>query len=172
MAEETHEMGAWQAFSFGPPLVENGEVTVGKHDEVLHALASNPRTGIGIVEPLHYFFVVSDGRTKESAGLSLYQFGCFMQSLGVTDLFDENLADLSKMGTSDSENIFVTEFVQKNCIRINRFGAEADSITKSDMGTECKKERTPTVYLDRPFVFAIVDNATGLPLFLGIVAEL
>ena len=82
------EMGAWQAFSFGPPLVENGEVTVGRHDEVLHALASNPRTGIGIVEPLHYFFVVSDGRTKESAGLSLYQFGCFMQSLGVSAAYN------------------------------------------------------------------------------------
>ena len=87
-AEEVAEMDAWQVFSFGPPLVEDGEIIVGKHDEVLHSLASNPRTGIGMVEPLHYFFVVSDGRTKESAGLSLYQLGCFMQSLGVSAAYN------------------------------------------------------------------------------------
>ena len=87
-AEEILDMDAWQVFSFGPPLVEGGEVTVGKHDEVLHSLASNPRTGIGLAEPLHYFFVVSDGRTKESAGLSLYQLGCFMQSLGVREAYN------------------------------------------------------------------------------------
>ena len=28
------------------------------------------------------------------------------------------------------------------------------------------------VYLDRPFVYAIVDNATGLPLFVGVVTAL
>ena len=28
------------------------------------------------------------------------------------------------------------------------------------------------VYLDRPFVYGIVDNATGLPVFLGTVNQL
>jgi len=46
-------------------------------------MASNPRTAIGMIAPLHYVFVVSDGRTNQSAGLSLYQLAEFMQSLGV-----------------------------------------------------------------------------------------
>ena len=29
-----------------------------------------------------------------------------------------------------------------------------------------------SVILDRPFIYAIVDNATGLPLFVGAVAAL
>ena len=48
------------------------------------AKASNPRTALGILEPLHYLFVVSDGRTEESQGLTLYQLAEFMQTLGTT----------------------------------------------------------------------------------------
>ena len=47
-------------------------------------MASNPRTAIGMVEPGHYFFVVSDGRTNESEGLSLYQLADIMKTLGCT----------------------------------------------------------------------------------------
>ena len=42
-------------------------------------MASNPRTAIGIVTENHYVFVVSDGRTSESKGLSLYQLANFMK---------------------------------------------------------------------------------------------
>jgi exopolysaccharide biosynthesis protein len=63
--------GAEQALSFGPALVLDGEIVVEQGDEVGRAMASNPRTAIGQLEKLHYIFVVSDGRTEESAGLSL-----------------------------------------------------------------------------------------------------
>ena len=43
---------------------------------------SNPRTAIGQISPLHYLFVVSDGRTGESAGLSLLELAQIMQERG------------------------------------------------------------------------------------------
>ena len=55
---------------------------------VITVRASNPRTAIGIYDDLHYVFVVSDGRTDESEGLSLYQLAEFMQSLGVTTAYN------------------------------------------------------------------------------------
>lgn len=73
--------GAVQIFSFGPGLVQSGEITVGMYQEVDLALVSNPRTAIGEIEPLHYLFVVSDGRTAESSGLTLYQLAQVMQEL-------------------------------------------------------------------------------------------
>ncbi len=79
---------AWQVLSFGPVLVENGEVAVTENDEVGMAMASNPRTAIGTVAKNHYLFVVSDGRTSESAGLSLYELASFMKELGVTDAYN------------------------------------------------------------------------------------
>lgn len=80
--------GAQQILSFGPALIEDGAIVVSEGDEVGKAKASNPRTAIGIVDDLHYVFVVSDGRTDESAGLSLSQLGEFMQELGVVTAYN------------------------------------------------------------------------------------
>ena len=75
--------GAVQVLSFGPALVTEGEIAVTAEDEVGKAMADNPRTAIGMIEPLHYVLVVSDGRTRQSEGLTLLQLAEFMQSLGV-----------------------------------------------------------------------------------------
>lgn len=74
--------GAWQVLTFGPALVKDGQVTVSSSDEVGRAMTSNPRTAIGQISEGHYLLVVSDGRTKESTGLSLRQLAELMQSLG------------------------------------------------------------------------------------------
>ena len=81
-AEQLLEDGAVQVLSFGPALVTDGAVTVSEAQEVGKAMASNPRTAVGIVENGHYLFVVSDGRTSESQGLTLFQLAEFMQDLG------------------------------------------------------------------------------------------
>lgn len=83
-AQELIDEGAWQAFSFGPGLIEEGNITVSERDEVGKAKTSNPRTAIGMIDTNHYVFVVSDGRTEESAGLSLYQLATFMKELDVS----------------------------------------------------------------------------------------
>ena len=74
--------GAWQVLTFGPALINGRQVTVSSSDEVGRAMTSNPRTAIGQISEGHYLLVVSDGRTKESAGLSLRQLAELMQSLG------------------------------------------------------------------------------------------
>ncbi len=75
------EDGAAQVLSFGPALVTEYQIAVTEDEEVGKAMASNPRTAIGIVDDLHYLFVVSDGRTSESEGLTLYELAEFMQKL-------------------------------------------------------------------------------------------
>lgn len=87
-ADELVSMGVWQAFSFGPALVENSSVSVNVNSEVGQAMASNPRTAVGIIGTNHFVFVVSDGRTSESSGLSLYELATFMQDLGVKTAYN------------------------------------------------------------------------------------
>lgn len=87
-AEALLEAGAWNVLSFGPALVENGTVSVTTREEVGKAMASNPRTAIGIVGQGHYVFVVADGRTNESEGLTLYELAAFLQSLGVETAYN------------------------------------------------------------------------------------
>ena len=87
-AQELLDQGAWQAFSFGPGLLEDGDIPISLDTEVGRAKASNPRTAIGIIDDLHYVFVVSDGRSDESEGLSLYELAVFMQELGVKTAYN------------------------------------------------------------------------------------
>lgn len=87
-AQDLLDEGVWQAFCFGPALIEDSQITVSTNEEVGKAMASNPRTAIGIIDSNHFVFVVSDGRTSESEGLSLYQLAEFMQSLGVTTAYN------------------------------------------------------------------------------------
>ena len=87
-AQELLESGAQDVLSFGPALVENGEIAVSVNDEVGRAKASNPRTAIAVIDELHYLFVVSDGRTDESEGLSLYELAVFLQCKGVQTAYN------------------------------------------------------------------------------------
>lgn len=87
-AQELLDSGVVQLLAFGPALVENGEVTVSSGDEVSKAKTSNPRTAIGIIDELHYILVVSDGRTSDNEGLSLYSLAKLMQSYGCVTAYN------------------------------------------------------------------------------------
>ncbi len=83
-AQQLLEQGAVQVFSFGPALVEDGQIVVSTGEEVDQAMTSNPRTAIGQISALHYLVIVSDGRTSESAGLTLYQLATLFAQRGCT----------------------------------------------------------------------------------------
>ena len=101
-AEELLSKGAVQILSFGPALVENGVVSVSESDEVGMAKASNPRTAIAIIDELHYLFIVSDGRTGESEGLSLYELAVFAKDLGAETVYNLDGGGSSTMVFGDS----------------------------------------------------------------------
>ena len=87
-AEELEQKGAVQIYSFGPGLVKDNEIAISENTEVDQSMHSNPRTAIGYYSDTHYCFVVSDGRTDKSEGLSLYQLAEVMKSLGVTSAYN------------------------------------------------------------------------------------
>lgn len=88
-AKELAEKGAQQVLSFGPGLVIDNQIKVSQHEEVGISMASNPRTALGYIGDRHYVFVVADGRTDESHGLSLYELAVFMQNkLGATQAYN------------------------------------------------------------------------------------
>lgn len=87
-ADQLVQDGVVNLLAFGPSLVDNGEISVGINTEVGQAMASNPRTAIGIIDENHYIIVVSDGRTSESKGLSLYQMAEVMKSYGVKTAYN------------------------------------------------------------------------------------
>lgn len=87
-AQALLDNGAWNVLSFGPALLIDGEIAVSSGEEVGRAMASNPRTAIGIVDDLHYLFVVSDGRTNASEGLSLRELAQVLEELGAKTAYN------------------------------------------------------------------------------------
>ena len=78
--------GAYQAWNFGPILLDkSGQPMTEFNSDVLKA---NPRAAIGYFEPGHYCFVMVDGRTAQSDGLTMTDLSAFMYELGCTAAYN------------------------------------------------------------------------------------
>ena len=74
------DAGAYQSWAFGPMLLDaTGQAMTSFNSKVN---PENPRTAIGYFEPGHYCFVVVDGRTKKSEGITTQELSALMASLG------------------------------------------------------------------------------------------
>lgn len=133
-AKELLENNAVQVFSFGPALIENGEVSVSENDEVGKAMASNPRTAIGIIDECHYVFVVSDGRTDENEGLTLKELASFMEELGVETAYNLD-------GGGSSTMVFNGEVINTPT------GGHAGHSSKNSSGEAVEREVSDIIYI-------------------------
>lgn len=93
-----------------------------------------------------------------------------LQGMGLTDAFQANTADFS---SASQEPVFLSDVIQKTFIDLNEHGtsaAAATVITAATTGAPVEEERK-TIVFDQPFLYAIIDDESGLPLFLGTVAN-
>lgn len=92
-----------------------------------------------------------------------------LKNMGMEDAFDMEKADLSGIGTmTDGTNICINEILHKTHISVNEKGTKAGAVTSVELygGTTAVSERKE-VYLDRPFVYMLIDCETNIPLFIG-----
>ena len=118
------------------------------------------------------------GATRQSVALSLPKFrqragfGLIpvLQQLGVQDAFT-GAADFS--GITSAERLFIGAVVHQAYIDVDEQGTEAAAATAVAMRPMALRRGPEPVRMivDRPFLFAITDTATGLPLFLGQVSR-
>ena len=85
--EEAVEDGAWQAWTFGPALLDAGGNPITAFASTSRITNANPRTAIGYYEPGHYCLVVVDGR-GESSGISLSRLSRLFDTLGCTAAYN------------------------------------------------------------------------------------
>jgi len=96
----------------------------------------------------------------------------FCKELGINTIFSQN-ADFSPF--SSSVKIKIDEMIQKAYIEVNRKGTKAKAVTYCQV-VGCSpftvKPEVKTVRLNRPFIYAIVHNKSGVPVFVGTVKHL
>lgn len=96
-----------------------------------------------------------------------------LKTMGMPLAFDETLADFSGMGSvgtagEDAASIFINRVLHKTYIRVDELGTKAGAATAVEMVAEgvALTEKEPVI-LDRPFLYAVVEKETKLPLFIG-----
>ncbi|MDD2283046.1 MAG: serpin family protein [Eubacteriales bacterium] len=145
-------------------LLPNEGITVGDYIQGL--------TGEGFLQTI-------DGavNTAVSAALPKFSYDYTIQmnaallSLGMPTAFSPETADFSKLGKSARGNIYIGEVLHKTFIQVDELGTKAGAVTKVEMKCGSVME-AKVVRLDRPFVYAIIDNASKLPVFIGAVMEI
>jgi serpin B len=93
-----------------------------------------------------------------------------LKDLGMTDAFDGGLADFGRMASSSRGNIFIGSVIHKTFISVDELGTKAGAVSAIVMADDAAPFYQKVVTLDRPFVYAILDNATNLPIFIGVFA--
>lgn len=100
-AQECMKNGAYQAWAFGPMLLENGKPMTEFNSKVL---TKNPRTAIGYIEPGHYCFVTVDGRQADigySRGMTMEELSKLMYELGCQTAYNLDGGQTSMMMYND-----------------------------------------------------------------------
>ena len=131
--------------------------------ERLHELLSNPerpdvRTAIPKFEA-EYSVLLNDT----------------LENLGMKDAFDSETADFSGLGSSLDGNLYISRVIHKTYIAVDEKGTKAGAATAVEVNTESammEPDDVKTVYLDRPFVYMIIDCEENLPVFIGTVTDL
>lgn len=169
--EDEHAAGflkyyAGRQYAFAALLPEEG-VTVadyaagltGEHlrDLLESARAEEVRTAIPVFESEY---------SVEMSGI--------LKAMGMTGAFDMDAADLSGIGATENGNLFISQVLHRTYISVDATGTRAAAVTvaEADAGSDMPLEEPKTVYLDRPFLYLLIDCGTNLPIFIGAVMDM
>ncbi len=96
-----------------------------------------------------------------------------LMSLGMTNAFDPDRADFGRMFAEAGNALYIAKVLHKTAITVDTEGTRASAVTAIEMRDGCALEQPEKeVKLNRPFVYAIIDTETNLPIFLGTVNTL
>ncbi|MGB4660160.1 MAG: phosphodiester glycosidase family protein [Mobilitalea sp.] len=96
--------GAWQAWCFGPELLDDTGSSMTEFVSDGHVSSINPRSALGYYEPGHYCMVVVDGRQSGySAGMTLTELSSLLEELGCTSAYNMDGGKSSSMTFDDAE---------------------------------------------------------------------
>lgn len=94
-----------------------------------------------------------------------------LKAMGMTDAFDPFLADLTGAGRGVDGPLYISYVFQRVKVDVNEEGTEAAAVTEIATAERCALPADEPIVLtfDKPFVYAIVDTETGVPLFAGVM---
>ena len=141
--------------------VDVSEYIASLDGESLNALLANPQYGT-----VHTS--IPKFETEYSVEMSE-----ILKDMGMTEAFDMYNADFEGLGTSTAGNIFISRVLHKTFISVGEKGTKAGAATVVEMkdGAAAEPQEPKEVYLDRPFVYMLVDCENNIPFFIGTMMD-
>ena len=92
-----------------------------------------------------------------------------LKGMGMTEAFDMYDADFDGIGTSTDGNIHISRVLHKTFISVGEKGTKAGAATVVEAadGAAMEPQEPKEVYLDRPFVYMLIDCENNIPFFIG-----
>lgn len=96
-----------------------------------------------------------------------------LKDMGMPKAFDPNNAEFEGLGTSSAGNIFISRVLHKTFISVGEKGTKAGAATVVEMadGAAAEPQEPKEVYLDRPFVYMLIDCENNIPFFIGTMMD-
>ncbi len=97
-----------------------------------------------------------------------------LKKMGMPLAFDEDDADFSGMGDAGGRNLYIGRVIHKTRIRVDERGTKAGAATLVEMRQTAVLDRPEPkeVYLDRPFVYMLIETGSFTPFFIGCVSDI
>ena len=127
-----------------------------------------------------FLSLLDDRKGAVDAGLPKFKFDWTdslvgtLQTLGMKKAFTAG-SDLSGLGYyDDGMPLYISNVIHKTHIEVEESGTKAAAVTAVivNKATAVAPGYVKTVILDRPFVYAIVDTETNLPVFIGCITDI
>jgi serine protease inhibitor len=94
-----------------------------------------------------------------------------LSALGMGVAFDPDRADFSRIADVSPERLFIQKAIQKAVVEVDEEGTKAAAATGITVGVTSVPVDRFNMVVDRPFLFAIVHQPSGVVLFLGVVRQ-
>ena len=97
-----------------------------------------------------------------------------LKAMGMTSAFDPATADFTDLGSSTAGNIYINRVLHKTYISVEEEGTKAAAVTAVEPGdgAAIEQEEPKEVYLDRPFVYMLIDCENNIPFFMGTMTDM
>jgi serpin B len=97
-----------------------------------------------------------------------------LSNMGMSKAFSPDFAQFQGLGTSIDSNIYISKVLHKTFISVGKDGTKAAAATAVVMDDFLGSfiSETKTVYLDRPFVYMLIDTENNIPFFIGTMNEI
>ena len=158
------------------------------YQEGYHFVALLPKEGVSLTEYVgeltgeHFRTLVSEAEQNVTVHVGMPKFESeygtelkdTLTAMGMADAFDEEKANFSGIGTSKDGNLYMSRVLHKTYICVDGLGTKAGAAATVEIAAELSalQEETYYVTLNRPFLYAVVEGETGIPLFIGIINTL